>query len=106
VILLLIERSYIFMKHCCEEMVGHLDRGEIGLVYFKKFRIYFISYLDIDNLVEKIQYCPWCGTRLPEDLEDQWNEEIKLLGFDPGDSNIPKDYKSDQWWRKKKPLKC
>jgi hypothetical protein len=93
------------MKHCCEEMEYHLDRSEIGLCYHKKIRWYSIAYRDGGDSFQTIQYCPWCGSRLPEDLGDQWQKEIELLGFEPGDPNIPKEYKSDRWWKKKKSAK-
>ena len=29
-----------------------------------------------------INFCPWCGTQLPESLRDRWFEELELLGKD------------------------
>lgn len=77
------------MKHCCEEMAIHISHGEIGLRYTPKFRSYSFDYRDDGSSVQTIQYCPWCRTRLPEDLGDKWFDEIEALGSQPGDPGIP-----------------
>ena len=53
-----------------------------------------------------ITYCPWCGTRLPESLEQLWYETLYALGFqDPGnDDDIPPAFVTDEWWRNPVPF--
>jgi hypothetical protein len=80
-------------------MASHLDRGEIGLRYTPKFRSYSFDYRDGGSAVQTIQYCPWCGAKLPEDLGDRWFDEIEALGFEPGDPNIPSKYQTEEWWQ-------
>ncbi len=54
----------------------------------------------------QISFCPYCGTKLPENLEDMWFEilEKRFDIDDPFDSEqykkIPVEYLSDSWWKK------
>jgi hypothetical protein len=46
-----------------------------------------------------IAFCPWCGAQLPESLRDRWFEALESLGFDnPFEQEIPKEYKTDEWY--------
>jgi len=46
-----------------------------------------------------IEFCPWCGTQLPESLRDRWFDELEALGFDnPFEQDIPKKYKTNEWY--------
>ena len=58
-----------------------------------------------------IQYCPWCGKKLPKEL-DPWNtiyneygeDYVKYPG-DPGYKELPpevkKEFETDEWWKKR-----
>lgn len=88
------------MNHCCDEMKNHLDKVKIN--YSPNFREYGIDYEDgISQQV--IDYCPWCGSKLPERLRDKWFDiiwdELNLDG--PEDPKLPDEFKSDQWWKKR-----
>lgn len=52
-------------------------------------------------------YCPFCGTKLPKDLRDEWFDELsKVLGFKVDISidrrKIPKEFRTDEWWKNRK----
>lgn len=90
--------------HCCEEMALHVAEGEVAITYNPEFREYHILVIrngQVANPRQKIAYCPWCGTRLPNSLSNEWFERIWSLGLDPSDPHvqIPKEMKSDAWWR-------
>ena len=55
---------------------------------------------------ESMQYCPWCGTKLPKDLDGVWSkvlrEEYGII--DPNVTErdkIPSEFKTDEWWKKR-----
>ena len=47
----------------------------------------------------RITHCPWCGTKLPESLREEWFDRLDRLGLEPGDPAIPESMRSDDWWR-------
>ena len=53
-----------------------------------------------------MEYCPWCGFKLPTSLRDEWFHILRTeYGLDnPCDDKrkIPKEFKSDEWWKKRK----
>ena len=85
-------------QHCCQNMDKHLAEGEVAIYYIPKFREYGVKVLDGGTSFVLIQYCPWCGQKLPESLRDRWFDEIERFGLEPDDSEIPQKYLSDQWW--------
>ena len=99
------------MPHCCRRMADHLDqRCEMHsdpydcpdqlIAYTPKFDEYGLIVHDGGSSMISIQFCPWCGTKLPESKFDRWLAELKALGFDdPFAQEIPEAYKSDAWYR-------
>ena len=88
--------------HCCKVMEKHVRDEKIYLIYSIIFREYGISILDGGTSKQSIYYCPWCGKKLPESLRDDWFDTLENMGFDsPRMQNIPEDFNSDAWWRKK-----
>lgn len=72
---------------------------EIPIVFSTKFREFGIRVLDGGTSYLGIQYCPWCGKKLPSSLRDKWLAAIEKLGFEPGDKRIPAEYLDDRWYR-------
>ena len=69
-----------------------------------KFNEYGIPIHDGENgkitSYIKIQYCPWCGKKLPDSLREKWFDELEKLGYDdPLNDDIPEKFKSDKWYR-------
>jgi hypothetical protein len=47
-----------------------------------------------------IQFCPWCGARLPDSKRDLWFDALARRGFvNPVPQDIPGEFESDLWWR-------
>ncbi len=47
-----------------------------------------------------IRYCPWCGSQLPASKGELWYKTLNALGYnDPGDEEVPAEFRSDRWWR-------
>jgi hypothetical protein len=86
---------------CCETMLYAVRAGDLPVEYIRKYREWGISYVDGGSAIQMIQFCPWCGCKLPESLRDEWFDRIERLGFDPGDLRIPAQMQDDRWWKVK-----
>lgn len=100
-------------KHCCDEMHRnstldcdlHHDEyqcPDVLISYIDKFDEYGIIIHDGGMSSISIDYCPFCGAKLPESKRDMWFDELEAQGFDdPSEEDIPEQYKSDAWYRGK-----
>ena len=69
------------------------------ILYNGKFDEYGISVCDGGSSVITINYCPWCGKRLPDSKRELWFAELQELGFeDPLNERIPHKYQSAEWY--------
>lgn len=92
------------MTACCEEMNLHLSNGEIYLDYDASVRRYGIAYKEaFGGGCQQINFCPWCGARLPKILIDELStivfDELNLNGYD--DPRLPDEFKTGEWWKKR-----
>ena len=99
------------MTHCCQTMADQLDqRCEMHsdpfdcpdqlIMYAPELDEYGLIVHDGGHSYVCIEFCPWCGTKLPESKRDQRFAELRALGFDePPIQEIPDAYKSDAWYR-------
>ena len=72
--------------HCC----ARLTEPELALVYVAKLREYGVRVLDGGSSYVTIQFCPWCGTRLPPSLRAEWFATLDGLGLEPGEEGVPR----------------
>ena len=85
--------------HCCDAMSIHLGGADSPLVYVPKFREYGVRVLDEGTSYVLLEFCPWCGKRLPSSMRDAWFDSIEAMGLEPESQNIPEEYRNDSWWR-------
>lgn len=98
-------------KHCCEYMTKtinnvcsqHSDPFECPdkIIYFEsKFEEYGIIIRDGGRSYSQINFCPWCGKKLPECKRDLWFDTLCEMGFDdPYYQDIPEEFKSGEWFK-------
>ncbi|MCV6639313.1 hypothetical protein [Candidatus Albibeggiatoa sp. nov. NOAA] len=87
---------------CCQQMKQFIELDDLPIIFTPKFREFGILYLDGGSAHQCINYCPWCGTKLPTSLRDQWCDIIlDVLKLEPDDPNIPKKYLTDEWYKQK-----
>lgn len=98
---------------CCERMMYATGNMDCPLQYIPKLRSYIISapvYLLKEKKVRRwpryaIEYCPFCGTKLPKNLRVERLELLKKeYGItDPYDAKqqkrIPQEFMTDEWWK-------
>ncbi|MDH5382478.1 MAG: hypothetical protein OEW75_16615 [Cyclobacteriaceae bacterium] len=95
---------------CCDNMSNHsgksnelddLHDSDAIMVYVSKFDEYGILIKDGGSSYIQIQYCPWCGTKLPDSKRDEWFDELEKRGFyTPFNSEVPEEFESDRWYKK------
>lgn len=100
-------------KNCCNQMMEILNldcnEGESSfqcsnsvMYYNEKFDEYGMIIHDGGSSYIKIDFCPWCGKKLPDSKRYLWFNELEGLGFeDPSEEDIPLKYKSSLWWKEK-----
>lgn len=54
-----------------------------------------------------VKYCPLCGTKFPSDLTEARRKILKKeynirVAFGTAEDNIPAEFKTDEWWKKRK----
>jgi len=83
-----------------------LDNKETYLTYSPRMREYNLA-LRGKYAVQGIDYCPWCGIKLPSSLRDDFFEILKneLYIEDPVEAQeqgaLPQEFTTDQWWKKR-----
>lgn len=100
-------------RHCCQSMAEmlndhceqHSDPFECPdrlIFYSAKFDEYGIIIHDAGSAYSKIEFCPWCGAKLPDSKRDRWFAELEQLGLQhPADEDIPAPYLTDAWYQTK-----
>lgn len=103
------------VKNCCDDMKNNVyyidqcstfnegDKKDKVIYYSSKFNEYGIPIYDGENGISTsyilIKNCPWCGKILPASKRDEWFETLEKLGYDiPFDENIPKKFKTSEWY--------
>jgi hypothetical protein len=100
-------------KHCCQEMENNLifnckvhrdkfDCPDSLITYTPNFDEYGLIIHDGGSSFIKIEFCPWCGTKLPESKRDLWFNTLEKMGFDsPFEQEIPIEFMNSKWYEKK-----
>ena len=85
---------------CCDDMKYYIQQGIV--LYSDIFDEFGIMMSEDKISTIKIQYCPWCGKKLPMSQREKWFEELEQKGFKTPlfDENIPCEYKSKKWRKK------
>lgn len=94
-------------QHCCEAMTRqvswrcdqHDDPFDCpdALVRFNaRFQEYGVIIHDGGTSSVGIDFCPWCGQRLPVSQRDRWVEELEGRGIDPSEGEIPAEFQCDR----------
>ena len=87
---------------CCPHMNRAVTRtSDVKLHYEPEAREYYIA-AENPNKVYIIQYCPWCGSKLPSYLGGVMVDYILEAGYEGfDDPNLPDEFKTDDWWKKR-----
>lgn len=99
-------------KHCCSRMQSQIEDWKCDthqtkfecadalIDYNLKFDEYGIIIHDGGEAISLIEFCPYCGTKLPESKRDLWFDTLENMGIDPWEEEVPNEFKSDAWYKK------
>ena len=82
-------------------MRAALEDPDIPLTYSPKFREIGIRVLDGGSSSILLNFCPWCGNKLPSSLREAWFDELERRGIDPYGDSIPADFLNESWYETK-----
>lgn len=74
------------------------DDVDKPIISIKKFDEYGLKIRDGGSSSVKIEFCPWCGDRLPDSKRQRWFDEIEKLGIDPWTQDVPDKFLTDEWF--------
>lgn len=94
--------------HCCETMTSQVnahcdlhpdpaDCPDALIDFTAKFQEYGLFIHDGGTSTVGINFCPWCGTSLPESQRDDWFDELERRGVDPGEDEVPPEFRDANW---------
>lgn len=86
------------LRFDCDTHNDPFDCPDQLILYNEKFDEYSIIIHDGGTSSVNIEFCPWCGKKLPKTKRDAWFNIIENLGLEPDSPNIPKEYLSNEWW--------
>jgi hypothetical protein len=98
---------------CCGDFAAAIADEGVPVGYSAADREWWLPVLDTNpddprsnwrrpSALQLLSFCPFCGTRLPEDLGDQWLDAMAGMGFEaPFQDDIPEEFKSDRWWKER-----
>ncbi|MGW7258388.1 DUF6980 family protein [Streptomyces sp. NPDC054834] len=97
-------------EHCCEAMTRQVnwlcdqhpdpfDCPDALIGFTPKFQEYGLIIHDGGTSSIGIDFCPWCGQRLPESQRDRWFEVLESRGIDPWADDVPVDFQDGRWLR-------
>ncbi len=87
---------------CCERLFEVLMEGKLAFAYDRQIRELQV-FNKGNQWVQRIDYCPFCGTKRPSSLASEWEARLEAYGNSKifeDDSIIPEDLRSDVWWKK------
>ena len=91
------------LKFCCTDMEMHIC--ETAIVFYNEvFDEYGIPLLEDNVSAILLDYCPWCGKKLPESKRECWVIRLEEMGFEEPFfcEDIPEEYKTERWWKEVK----
>lgn len=93
---------------CCFSMDNMLENSDqlYNVKYSPKIREYSLKSLE-GPYICPIEFCPWCGFKLPKSLNDEWfdilEEEygLDLPDIPPHKNKVPAEFLTEEWWKKR-----
>lgn len=82
-------------RFCCDQMAQQVADKVVR--FDERYVQYDLTVRDDGEVLQQIDFCPWCATRLPESLREKWFDELEAMGIDPMRDPIPEPYQSSEW---------
>ena len=88
-------------EFCCEDMHDSINQLKI-VEYDRIDRSYSLPVSERRS--KELFFCPWCGSKLPKVLNEEYLEALEKINivFPNHDfSNVPPEFRTDEWWKKR-----
>ena len=95
-----------------EQLLDDRTAYSSNIVYIPERRLYVIYTWPgrgHDRItIDEIYYCPWCGSKLPKSLSDEYFARLDALNVHTAKGQtldrrrIPKEFRGDAWWKSRK----
>ncbi len=106
--LVLTNEDRLVKEHCCHEMTEQVNSvwpdAETPLLGSTDQRVYWSPVFNEYGLicqpspeVLKIQFCPFCGAKLPESRRDAWFKRLEEIGWRSWGDPIPNELLVHDW---------
>lgn len=94
--------------YCCEMMRSNIEKvceqhdhaedcpDRLG-TFVPKFNEFGLPVHDGGSSYVIIEYCLWCGRKLPESACGRWFEELERRGVDPATDAVPREFLDATW---------
>ena len=78
----------------CDQHAEPFECGDQLVVYNEVFDEYGVIVHDGGASYVLMNFCPWCGTKLPESQRDRWFDETEALS---NADDPPAKYRTAEW---------
>ena len=92
------------IEYECEKHDNIFDCYDHLICYNDVFDEYGIIIHDGGSSYVLINYCPFCGKKLPHSKRDSFFDILEELGYtdkEVANRKIPSEFKTDEWWKKR-----
>jgi hypothetical protein len=101
-----IKRPLFRLPDCCSHLNDEVKKQNSALIYSAPCRSYTFLMRRSNFQGLPVDYCIYCGTKIPEPLDDFWRNILKRqykLSCDDleDDTKIPPEFLTDEWWKKR-----
>ena len=87
-----------------DDLVNGDDKGKTRLSYISNIRAYVFFRKNEKGVFDAMDYCPFCGAKLPERLDEKLTEILqKEYGLNSWKDykKAPHEFHTDEWWKKR-----
>jgi len=90
------------IEYTCEQHPDPHECPDKLIAYTRIFDEYGLVIHDGGSASALINFCPWCGIKLPNSRRDEWFDRLEKMGFHYPltDNTIPSEFKTDAWYQK------
>ncbi|SHN35013.1 hypothetical protein SAMN05443668_105336 [Cryptosporangium aurantiacum] len=83
----------------CDQHDDPFECSDALIDYDLRFDEYGLIVHNGGRSVLLIQFCPWCGTRLPDSCRERWFDALEQRGIEPWSAEMPVEFEDDRWRR-------
>jgi len=88
-------------------MEQFVNNKRVPVGYLPIYREYYVRDCQSKVVIYTIEYCPWCGKKLPLSLRDEYFAILESEYEIDNDIRareagiLPAEFETDEWWKKR-----